>query len=269
MWLAVLASILYFTYFRPDVNARVVIVSAFHAPFDLAIAGRVLVSRPPERPCYNYMFVVVGAMLGGLGHIVRGSIYLVAPPAQASLLEPGTMQITFLALGIMVLPTLSIGLVTMTHDRLAQRLERLTRFDELTGALSRKAFVAVMDIDHFKSVNDRHGHAAGDEVLRHFANIVAARIGPNDVFGRIGGEEFCLFCGPEDIAQVRALVERLRATVETTSCGGLHYIFSAGIGAWDGQESLALLMARANGLFYAAKVAGRNRVMSPEEDALA
>ncbi|WP_440588101.1 GGDEF domain-containing protein [Candidatus Burkholderia verschuerenii] len=195
MWLLVLAGIVYYTYVDPDMNARVVIVSAFHAAFDLAMAGRVLSSRPPERPRYNYMFVVVGATLGGIGYIVRGSIYLIVPPAQTALLQPGAMQIVFLALGILVLPTLSIGLVMMAHDRLSQRLERLARFDDLTGALSRKAFielatnrlarakefVAVVDIDHFKSVNDRFGHAAGDDVLRHFAGIVAARIGARGV----------------------------------------------------------------------------------------
>ncbi|SPB14002.1 diguanylate cyclase [Caballeronia novacaledonica] len=290
MWLGVMAGIVYFTYVVPAVHVRVVIVSAFHAACCLAIAGRVLLERPKERPRYNYLFVVGAAALGALGHTVRGAIYAVKPPAQAALLQPGAMQITFLALGILVLPSLCIGLVMMAHDRLAQRLERLARFDDLTGALSRKAFlataaerlaragqkreyVAVVDVDHFKSVNDRYGHAAGDEVLRHFASIVRARIRDDDAFGRIGGEEFCLFCTAERIEDVTALVERLRKTVETTPCavpgGVLHYTFSAGIAAWDRREPLASLMARADGLLYAAKVAGRNRVKAPVADALA
>jgi diguanylate cyclase (GGDEF)-like protein len=292
MWLGVMAGIVYFTYVTPDVNARVVIVSAFHAACDFAIAGCVLVERPRERPRYNYLFVAGAAALGALGHTVRGAIYVVEPPAQTSLLQPGVMQITFLALGILVLPSLCIGLVMMAHDRLAQRLERLARFDDLTGALSRKAllagagerlararqegereFVAVIDIDHFKSVNDRYGHAAGDEVLRHFASIVRARIREDDAFGRIGGEEFCLFCTAARIDDVTALVERLRKTVEATPCaapgGLLHYTFSAGIAMWDGREPLASLMARADGLLYAAKVAGRNRVKAPAADAFA
>jgi diguanylate cyclase (GGDEF)-like protein len=292
MWLGVMAGIAYFTYVVPGVHVRVVIVSAFHAACCLAIAGRVLLARPKDRPRYNYLFVVGAAALGAFGHTVRGAIYAVNPPAQAALLQPGPMQITFLALGILVLPSLCIGLVMMAHDRLAQRLERLARFDDLTGALSRKAFlataaerlaragqkrgreyVAVVDVDHFKSVNDRYGHAAGDEVLRHFASIVRARIRDDDAFGRIGGEEFCLFCTAERIEDVTALVERLRKTVEATPCdvpgGVLHYTFSAGIAAWDGREPLASLMARADGLLYAAKVAGRNRVKAPIADALA
>ncbi|MDR5744203.1 GGDEF domain-containing protein [Caballeronia sp. LZ029] len=292
MWLGVMAGIAYFTYVVPDVHVRVVIVSAFHAACCLAIAGRVLLARPKERPRYNYLFVVGAAALGALGHTVRGAIYAVKPPAQDALLQPGPMQITFLALGILVLPSLCIGLVMMAHDRLAQRLERLARFDDLTGALSRKAFlataaerlarggqkrgrecVAVVDVDHFKSVNDRYGHAAGDEVLRHFASIVRARIRDDDAFGRIGGEEFCLFCTAERIEDVTALVERLRKTVEATPCdvpgGVLHYTFSAGIAMWDGREPLASLMARADSLLYAAKVAGRNRVKAPIAGALA
>jgi len=292
MWLGVMVGIAYFTYVVPDVHVRVVIVSAFHAACCLAIAGRVLLARPKDRPRYNYLFVVGAAALGAFGHTVRGAIYAVNPPAQAALLQPGPMQITFLALGILVLPSLCIGLVMMAHDRLAQRLERLARFDDLTGALSRKAFlataaerlaragqkrgrdyVAVVDVDHFKSVNDRYGHAAGDEVLRHFASIVRARIRDDDAFGRIGGEEFCLFCTAERIEDVTALVERLRKTVEATPCdvpgGVLHYTFSAGIAAWDGREPLASLMARADGLLYAAKVAGRNCVKAPVAGALA
>ncbi|WP_321798843.1 GGDEF domain-containing protein [Caballeronia sp. J97] len=291
MWLGVMAGIVYFTYVVPDVNMRVVIVSAFHAACDVAIAGRVLIERPKERPRYNYLFVAGAAALGALGHTVRGAIYVVKPPAQTALLQPGVMQITFLALGILVLPSLCIGLVMMAHDRLAQRLERLARFDDLTGALSRKAllasaaerlarapregqreYVAVVDVDHFKSVNDRYGHAAGDDVLRHFASIVRARIRESDAFGRIGGEEFCLFCTAERIDEVTALVERLRKTVEASPCavpgGVLHYTFSAGIAVWDGREPLASLMARADGLLYAAKVAGRNRVKAPAADAV-
>ena len=294
MWLGVMAGIAYFTYVVPDVHVRVVIVSAFHAACDLAIAGRVLLERPKERPRYNYLFVAGAAALGALGHTVRGAIYAVKPPAQTALLQPGPMQITFLALGILVLPSLCIGLVMMAHDRLAQRLERLARIDDLTGALSRKAFlasaaeslaragqgghdgcceyVAVVDIDHFKSVNDRYGHAAGDEVLRHFSSIVRARMRNGDSFGRIGGEEFCLFCTAEHIEDVTALVERLRRTVEATPCevpgGVLHYTFSAGIAMWDGREPLASMMARADGLLYAAKMAGRNRVKAPVAGAL-
>ncbi|SAK95279.1 diguanylate cyclase [Caballeronia hypogeia] len=295
MWLGVMAGIAYFTYVEPDAHARVVIVSAFHAACDLAIAGRVLIARPKERPRYNYLFVAGAAALGALGHTIRGAIYVVKPPAEAALLQPGPMQITFLALGILVLPSLCIGLVMMAHDRLAQRLERLARFDDLTGALSRKAllaaaserlaraqqgerdgmreYVAVVDVDHFKSVNDRYGHAAGDDVLRHFASIVRARIREGDAFGRIGGEEFCLFCTAGQVGDVTALVERLRRTVEATPCavpgGVLHYTFSAGIAAWDGREPLAALMARADGLLYAAKIAGRNRVKAPTAEALA
>ncbi|SAK41824.1 diguanylate cyclase [Caballeronia arationis] len=283
-WLAVLAGIAYFTYKAPDVNVRVVIVSAFHAACDLAIMARVLISRPRERPRYNYFFAAGAAGLGGIGHLVRGLIYVVAPPSQTALLQPGAMQIAFLALGILVLPSLSIGLVMMAHDRLAQRLERLARFDDLTGTLSRKAFlelaaarlarpaqdgtreyVAVVDIDHFKSVNDRYGHAAGDEVLRHFAGLVAARIGEAG-FGRIGGEEFCLIRAARNRGEFAALVEMLRQTVESTPCPlpgvMLRYTFSAGIACRDGSESLATLLARADARLYAAKVGGRNRVES-------
>jgi diguanylate cyclase (GGDEF)-like protein len=282
-WLAVMAGIAWFTYVAPDAHTRVVIVSAFHAACDLAIAVTIVRSRPVERPRYSYWFAAGAASLGCIGHVVRGSIYAVKPPAQTALLQPGTMQIAFLALGILVLPSLCIGMVMMAHDRLAQRLERLVRFDDLTGVLSRKALfelaearlarpgaqgmqehVVVVDVDHFKSVNDRFGHAAGDAVLRHFASLVNAHLREGDAFGRIGGEAFCMLCSARGTDEVGAFVESLRRMVEATPCEvasrPLRYTFSAGVARWNGSEPLASLIARADALLYAAKLGGRNRV---------
>jgi diguanylate cyclase (GGDEF)-like protein len=194
-------------------------------------------------------------------------------------------NIVFLALGILAPPCLSIGVVMLAHDRLAERLERLANVDDLTGALSRRAFLAIgdallnaslrtrspvalaiIDIDSFKAVNDNYGHAAGDQVLNHFATFVARNLRVGDVFGRLGGEEFGVLCPATGTAEAVKLLDRLRARLAGAAPDelprGLRYTFSVGVDQLRRDESLAQLMARADGALYAAKASGRNRVMA-------
>ena len=123
--------------------------------------------------------------------------------------------------------------------------------------------VAVVDVDHFKAVNDRHGHAVGDEVLRRLAHCLASALRAGDHLGRFGGEEFLLVLPATPLAQAGLMAERLRAQVEAlrplpaadpavTASFGL-----AGLG--DG-EHLSDLLRRADRALYRAKDAGRNRV---------
>lgn len=146
-----------------------------------------------------------------IGHMGRGLAYGIGWVRQAELLQSTPVNIAFLALGVLALPWLSIGMVLLTHDRLAHRLERLANLDELTGILARRAFLAqaeaaartasrsgrplvlaIIDIDHFKNINDTYGHAAGDRVLAHFTGVVAGNLRAGDGFGRLGGEEFAV-----------------------------------------------------------------------------
>jgi len=204
---------------------------------------------------------------------------------QTSLLQVTPGNVVFLAIGILAPPCLSIGVMMLAHDRLAERLERLANVDDLTGALSRRAFLAIgeallgttqrtgspvamaiIDIDSFKAVNDRYGHAAGDQVLGHFAAFVSANLRGGDVFGRLGGEEFGVLCPATTSAEAVRLMDRVRARLASAGAGelprGLEYTFSVGVDQHRPGESLAQLMARADGALYAAKASGRNRVMA-------
>jgi diguanylate cyclase (GGDEF)-like protein len=116
--------------------------------------------------------------------------------------------------------------------------------------------IALLDIDHFKQVNDSHGHQAGDEVLRAFARQYRAHLRPRDGVGRIGGEEFMLLLPGADLPTATAIVERLREAMPATPSG---CTFSGGLAAPRRGEGVDALLQRADAALYAAKRAGRNR----------
>lgn len=130
------------------------------------------------------------------------------------------------------------------------------------------AFV-IFDIDHFKLVNDKHGHDIGDEVLKEFASRIAANVRGIDLACRYGGEEFVVVMPDTDIDFARTVAERLRQSVETTpfliSCApnALHITISTGIAGSSGDaDSAAALLRRADQALYRAKSDGRNRVVT-------
>jgi diguanylate cyclase (GGDEF)-like protein len=126
--------------------------------------------------------------------------------------------------------------------------------------------VALFDLDHFKSVNDAFGHAAGDAVLRHFCSAARDTMRATDRFARYGGEEFVLLMpvGTDAAAGTQA-TERIRAATEAQDwravLGGRDHVVtvSAGIATWRPDESLESVLARADVALYAAKSQGRNR----------
>ena len=165
------------------------------------------------------------------------------------------------------------------------RLERLANRDALTGCLSaratrdeirrtlalagrqdRPASLALIDVDHFKRVNDVHGHAVGDHVLRRLGSFLMTELRGTDAVGRLGGEEFVVVM--MDIAQADALVkiDAIRARFSTLdmptvdASSGLRCSFSAGIAQWNPPEVGSALLHRADAALYAAKRGGRDRV---------
>ncbi|HUL60903.1 MAG TPA: diguanylate cyclase [Anaeromyxobacteraceae bacterium] len=167
--------------------------------------------------------------------------------------------------------------------RLQEMFRLQSRTDPLTGCLNRRAIVerlgaemsrakrdgrvlgvAMLDLDHFKRVNDTHGHAAGDEVLRELVRRLGAGTRVSDTFGRVGGEEFLVLwplAGTEDVS---VAAERTRVLVAATPFpvgpGGLAVTASFGVTTTSGAEEPEAVMARADQALYAAKQGGRDRV---------
>ena len=142
----------------------------------------------------------------------------------------------------------------------------LQQYLQQAGRQGKPMAYALLDIDHFKRINDSHGHGVGDRVIMTLARHLRQRLRGSDVVGRYGGEEFALVlfdCGPEQALQ---LVEDLRETFSQVTHGqaGSRFVatFSAGIAHAPPNTGLATLMGRADEALYEAKNAGRNRVVA-------
>ncbi len=153
------------------------------------------------------------------------------------------------------------GLYNRKHilDMLGMELDQCGRFEQ---GLS----IMLVDLDHFKAVNDRFGHAAGDQVLSVLAQRMAFGLRKVDQLGRIGGEEFLIYCPQTDIEGARAMAERLREHVVIDPIPSLpasdRVSLSIGLSSWEGPEDTPeRLLSRADKALYRAKAEGRNRVV--------
>jgi diguanylate cyclase (GGDEF)-like protein len=121
--------------------------------------------------------------------------------------------------------------------------------------------VIMVDVDHFKSINDTHGHTKGDEVLRRVAEVLRGATRADDVVARYGGEEFSILLASTSLDGGTAQGERIRVAIERAVCEGLRLTVSVGVSATTlGAGSIDALLEQADEAMYAAKRAGRNRV---------
>ena len=176
--------------------------------------------------------------------------------------------------------------VLMLSYKLNQKLESIATIDGLTGVLNRRGLedaaikmqdickrinlsmaILLIDIDHFKKVNDKYGHLTGDDVLRHLSKEVASVLRSSDVLGRYGGEEFCVFLPNTTETDAVALAERIRAGVEASPFINANDSIKTtiSIGVADSVRAgydFKGLVATADSAMYGAKNGGRNRVVS-------
>ena len=179
-----------------------------------------------------------------------------------------------------------VGIADLTEQKeIEQRLRDFAELDGLTGAFNRRHFfdvagaalrrtvergrpvcVAMLDVDHFKDVNDKHGHAVGDEALRHLTNICRSASRGSDILARYGGEELVLLLPEADAEAAKRVGERIRAGlaepgIKTAQGEELEITVSIGIAQNIGDESIDELLRRADEAMYEAKRAGRDRIV--------
>jgi len=194
--------------------------------------------------------------------------------------EQQSGELRIVAVSLAVLMALLLGLLAWRHHRISRAMRALAMTDELTGLPNRRAVLArlaellaagrscavmIVDIDHFKTINDRHGHLIGDEVLRAVAGEVARALQAPMFAGRLGGEEFLVLLPGADLDAATRVAEQMRAAMAALPTArwfdGPPLSISAGVAlARPAPGGVADALRRADEALYEAKAAGRNRV---------
>ncbi|MBV8035305.1 GGDEF domain-containing protein [Roseateles sp.] len=213
--------------------------------------------------------------------------WLGAPPAEAAAWQDGSRDVFLLA--FLAVLAAGFAFVLAHFERMASQMRKLASVDGLTGAMNHSTTVSLLahamergrregqpvgfvmlDLDHFKRVNDRHGHAMGDQVLKAVAACARARLRGSDVFGRLGGEEFGLVLPATGAVGARHLAEQVRLAVEALELRGdggqpLRVTLSAGVAEAARGDTPETLMHLADKALYQAKQKGRNRVVVADD----
>ena len=232
--------------------------------------------------------LVAGLLLEAVVLGVRALVAISTHSEATNILQSSALQtLTFLATFSVVLVS-SVGFVFMSRDRADENNRVLAALDPLTGVANRRSLIAALDrdvaraqrmrepmalmmvdIDHFKDVNDRYGHPAGDRVLCSVVNVLRQRVRAQDLVGRYGGEEFMVLLPDTGLVGAEQLARELCKAVEESRCPadgvpGPGIAVTVSIGVFGGRlgsgDSWDMLIAAADRALYQAKNNGRNRV---------
>ena len=285
-----MAGDLYFTAVKSSANARMLLVFLFGA-YIMARCGFELMFDVPKELRLSYWFTASMFFLTTLIGLVRVVTFLYLPQLYSIFGIDQMQNLVFLAANILGIGW-TFGFFMMTNQRLVIDLQAsekqqrlLASTDYLTGAYNRAAFVErsealmalarrhshplvalIIDVDHFKHVNDQYGHPAGDEVLRSFAAACQAQLRKSDLLARWGGEEFAILLPETGAADCEQMAERLREAIAglsvETSSGPIQVTVSIGCALRQLEtRDIFQLVARADQALYQAKQSGRNRVV--------
>jgi diguanylate cyclase (GGDEF)-like protein len=277
--------LVYWTYVVPSFLHRSSLMTLVHSSF--FIGQMYLVLRYGRRNFSGLFFVSV-MLLALSASTLRIVATLLEDGAQFQvLLQRSLVQSIYLVVYALSSLLQTMGFFMMITDRLNEELKKEARIDPLTGAWNRRAVmeqmhvvmatakrkaqavsVIAMDLDHFKRINDTHGHDVGDEVLKHFSALVQEQKRPSDFFARLGGEEFILVLPDTDHQQAFDVAQRIHRQLNALADTTLPpYTVSQGVTEqrFDPSNqgidlSIHALLKRADTAVYEAKTAGRNRV---------
>lgn len=229
------------------------------------------------------MLLIIGSSISLIGLGMRVVAILGGGAAEMRYDVSNLKQTISVSIGTFTAMMISLGLVLLAKERSESLLQRLALRDVLTGILNRRAIleqfakelerarrdnaylaVAMVDIDHFKQINDVHGHLAGDEVICHCVNHLTRRLRQSDSIGRYGGEEFLLLLPGTSPDGAVAVLDDVRASLvgAPAKFGDTSIDLRISIGVCcvvpDERDTSASLLARADAALYEAKAMGRN-----------
>jgi diguanylate cyclase (GGDEF)-like protein len=267
--------------FQANGNNRVVLAVILVAAYTFFIAFEL--HRERRKALYSRTAAILVPFLHAAIFLLPIGMQMFLPPAYAaSWLTVFALETMLYAVGAAFIVML------MVKDTDLDLYRSAASTDALTGLLNRRAFLEgalslcarqanrglpvsllMLDLDHFKSINDRFGHATGDEVLRVFANVARSNLRGGDLVGRLGGEEFAVIV-PEPVETTGRIAERLRIAFEaagvTIDSRVLGATCSIGVASSSAAVTdISALMARADAALYRAKRDGRNRVQLSDQ----
>lgn len=286
VWLVGMGAFVWWLLVRPDFPARVAAFSTLVSVFYCRQAW--LIARYGERR-FPTLFFGTLMLVQTLVVATRGVLALFGGGTSVDLLRPGVFQNVYLATSSFMVLMLVVGFMTVATRRLQTILEQRSARDPLTQVLNRRGFADVyareralmqrerrattllsIDLDHFKSINDRYGHATGDRVLVHVAGVIGKALRASDHVARFGGEEFVVLLPDTGMERAGNVAERIQEVLRAPRKDGLPaYTASIGIACQlSAEEDLDGILQRADGALYRAKALGRNRVEVAEPASL-
>lgn len=284
---ALAAGSLGFDLMRSEPSVRLALQAWLVAGVAILTAVRIAHARDDAAEPIRRLLVLTGFGCAAVW-LMRSGLALEAIGSGGAHLASAGLAETFGATFAVLIPAIVIALMLMVvHARMADELRALATIDPLTRLMSRRVLfeqggallaslqlagrpVAAMmvDLDHFKRINDRHGHAAGDLVLHHCARQLRSGSRAEALVARYGGEEFCLLVPLDRASDAFVAAERLRHRIESQPCTldgqSLHVTISIGVAIHQSGQGLAQLLEQADALLYEAKRAGRNRVVTTD-----
>lgn len=276
---------IWFTLINPNVQLRATFNSIIFAGVNFACARALLIPIKSYERTAHWLTGSSFAILASVYSLRAANIYF-SPTDQYGLLNPVPINPVMFFTASVTQLFLTFGFVLMVNYRMASELENLATTDSLTGAWNRRSLdqechrlllssarrqevlsVMMLDVDHFKSINDQHGHQAGDEVLRQLINTAKTEIRSDDYLARYGGEEFCLLLPNTSEQDAHNLAERLRLLHASHPAqwrgNTIASTISIGIASSDHIGlNFSLLLQGADMALYRAKLTGRNRVVA-------
>lgn len=282
---ALVLGAIYFTVVQPHLGMRFVLAGLGAGVFFL-LTARTMAQGDVRLVPARYLFAVA-ALAHGMFLLLRPLLFRLGTglgegPLDATLVARLSQFVVLES--VLALVLFAFGTLMLANEYIASELRHLAEVDPLTNVFNRRAFltlldkamsnaqrtgggglpVLVMDLDHFKKVNDTWGHQCGDEVLRHFVMLANRCLRREDVLGRLGGEEFAIALPNADYEGARVVAERLCALVAAqpvpTQRSAIPITVSIGVTQSMPGEKPESVLQRADEAMYLAKKRGRNRV---------
>ncbi len=273
---ALLLASAWFTVVDPQYRARLM-VSNFVLGWLFSAHAYLIASKGPPGFAFRFTFGVLVCAV--LSQVLRFTTAWMMPIG-TGILDTTPQNLVYIVSYPFLMLLIAIGLVLMATERVRSEFEHLASHDSLTNTLSRRNLtelcqqelerckrhrrmmsILLIDIDHFKSINDKLGHQAGDRALVQFVTAVNTLLRSADAIGRLGGEEFVVVLPETSIEVAQVVAERIRGKVAGLASSEP---FTVSIGVTTnivGDDTVEKLMARADRAMYQAKERGRNQVV--------